>query len=120
MMPIISEAYQHQNETNRFHSIFLASASALSIILLVILFLLFKQMKKLNKAKQDIDLNIHQLSELNKELYVLMKIKRNNFTLTETNLLKKIHWSLYGSMFRLYKKLEVYRRKLNLMATTGK
>jgi hypothetical protein len=28
------------------------------IILLVILFLLFKQMKKLNKAKQDIDLVI--------------------------------------------------------------
>jgi hypothetical protein len=48
----------------------------LSIILLVILFLLFKQIKKLNKAKQDIDLANIQ-SELNKELYVLMKIKRN-------------------------------------------
>jgi hypothetical protein len=77
MMPIISEAYQHQNETNRFQLVlFLASASALSIILLVILFLLFKQIKKLNKAKQDIDLANIQLSELNKELYVLMKIKQ--------------------------------------------
>jgi phosphoglycerol transferase MdoB-like AlkP superfamily enzyme len=45
-----------------FTHIFLASASALSIILLVILFLLFKQMKKLNKAKQDIDLLISFLN----------------------------------------------------------
>jgi hypothetical protein len=94
----------------------------LSIILLVILFLLFKQIKKLNKAKQDIDLANIQLSELNKELYVLMKIKRNhNFTLTETNLLKEIYIGRYMDQCSDYiGKLEVYRRKLNLMATTGK
>jgi hypothetical protein len=97
MMPIISEAYQHQNETNRFQLvIFLTSASVLSLILLVILFLLFKQMKKLNKAKQDIDLANIQLSELNKELYVFNeKLNKTNFTLTETNLLKEIYIGRY-------------------------
>jgi hypothetical protein len=123
MMPIISEAYQHQNETNRFQLvIFLASASVLSIILLVILFLLFKQMKKLNKAKQDIDLANIRLSELNKELYVFNeKLNETNFTLTETNLLKEIYIGRYMDQCSDYiRKLEVYRRKLNLMATTGK
>jgi hypothetical protein len=123
MMPIISEAYQHQNETNRFQLVlFLASASILSIILLVILFLLFKQMKKLNKAKQDIDLANIQLSELNKELYLFNeKLNETNFTLTETNLLKEIYIGRYMDQCSYYiGKLEVYRRKLNLMATTGK
>jgi predicted Holliday junction resolvase-like endonuclease len=123
MMPIISEAYQHQNETNRFQLvIFLASASVLSLVLLVILFLLFKQMKKLNKAKQDIDLANIQLSELNKEQYVFNeKLNETNFILTETNLLKEIYIGRYMDQCSDYiGKLEVYRRKLNLMATTGK
>jgi hypothetical protein len=123
MMPIISEAYQHQNETNRFQLvIFLTSASVLSLILLVILFLLFKQMKKLNNAKQDIDLANIQLSELNKELYIFNeKLKDTNFTLTEANLLKEIYIGSYMDQCSDYiRKLEVYRRKLNLMATTGK
>jgi predicted Holliday junction resolvase-like endonuclease len=123
MMPIISEAYQHQNETNRFQLvIFLAIASVLSLILFVILFLLFKQMKKLNKAKKDIDLANIQLSELNKELYIFNeKLNETNFTLTETNLLKEIYIGRYMDQCSDYiGKLEVYRRKLNLMATTGK
>jgi hypothetical protein len=74
-------------------------------------------MKKLNKSKTGYRFNIIQLSELNKELYVLMKIKRNQFYPDRNQPIKEIHWSLYGSMFRLYKKVEVYRRKLNLMAT---
>jgi len=123
MMPIISEAYQKQNETNRFQLVlFLVSASVLSAILLVILLLLFKQMKKLNKAKQDIDLANIQLSELNKELYTFNeKLNESNFALSETNLLKEIYIGRYMDQCSDYiGKLEGYRRKLNVMATTGK
>jgi len=123
MMPIISEAYQKQNETNRFQLVlFLVSASVLSAILLVILLLLFKQMKKLNKAKQDIDLANIQLSELNKELYTFNeKLNESNFALTETNLLKEIYIGRYMDQCSDYiGKLEGYRRKLNVMVTTGK
>lgn len=123
MMPIINEAYQKQNETNRFQLVlFLVSASLLSAILLVILLLLFKQMKKLNKAKQDIDLANIQLSELNKELSVFNeKLNETNFTLTEANLLKEIYIGRYMDQCSDYiGKLEGYRRKLNVMVTTGK
>jgi len=123
MMPIINEAYQQQNETNRFQLVlFLVSATVLSLILLVILFMLFKQMKKLNKAKQDIDLANIQLSELNKELYVFNeKLNETNFTLTEANLLKEIYIGRYMDQCSDYiGKLEGYRRKLNVMVTTGK
>ncbi|EIA10049.1 DUF6377 domain-containing protein [Flavobacterium frigoris] len=123
MMPIINEAYQKQNETNRFQLVlFLVSASLLSLILLVILFMLFKQMKKLNKAKQDIDLANIKLSELNKELSVFNeKLNETNFTLTEANLLKEIYIGRYMDQCSDYiGKLEGYRRKLNVMVTTGK
>lgn len=123
MMPIINEAYQKQNETNRFQLVlFLVSASLLSLVLLVILFMLFKQMKKLNKAKQDIDLANIKLSELNKELSVFNeKLNETNFTLTEANLLKEIYIGRYMDQCSDYiGKLEGYRRKLNVMVTTGK
>jgi hypothetical protein len=46
MMPIISEANQHQNKTNQKQIYcFLASVSLLTAILLIVLILLFKQMK---------------------------------------------------------------------------
>jgi hypothetical protein len=52
MMPIISEANQHQNKTNQKQLLlFLASVSLLTAILLIVLILLFKQMKKLKGHK---------------------------------------------------------------------
>jgi hypothetical protein len=123
MMPIINEAYQKQNETNRFQLVlFLVSVSVLSVVLWVILLILFKQMKKLNKAKQDISLANIQLSELNKELSVFNeKLNETNNALSETNLLKEIYIGRYMDQCSDYiGKLEGYRRKLNVMVTTGK
>lgn len=123
MLPIINEAYQKQNETNRLQLIlFLISASILSLFLLAVLFLLFKQMKKLSKAKQDLSLAYIQLSELNKELHTFNeKLNETNYTLTEANLLKEIYIGRYMDQCSDYiGKLDEYRRKLNVMATTGK
>ncbi|MFV8465864.1 DUF6377 domain-containing protein [Flavobacterium sp. LB1P62] len=123
MMPIINEAYQKQNETNRLQLIlFLISASILSVFLLVLLFLLFKQMKKLSKAKQDLSLANTKLSELNTELNTFNeKLNETNYTLTEANLLKEIYIGRYMDQCSDYiGKLDEYRRKLNVMATTGK
>ncbi|WP_282727681.1 DUF6377 domain-containing protein [Flavobacterium yafengii] len=123
MLPIINEAYQKQNETNRFQLVlFLISASILSMFLLAVLFLLFKQMKKLSKAKQDLSLANSKLSELNTELNTFNeKLNETNYTLTEANLLKEIYIGRYMDQCSDYiGKLDEYRRKLNVMATTGK
>ncbi|MFV8342436.1 DUF6377 domain-containing protein [Flavobacterium sp. XS2P39] len=123
MMPIINESYQKQNETNRLQLIlFLISASILSLFLLAVLFLLYKQMKKLSKAKQDLSLANTQLSDLNKELHTFNeKLNETNYTLTEANLLKEIYIGRYMDQCSDYiGKLDEYRRKLNIMVTTGK
>jgi hypothetical protein len=123
MMPIINEAYQKQNETNRLQLIlFLISASILSVFLLVVLFLLFKQMKKLSNAKQDLSSANIKLSELNKELNAFNeKLNETNYTLTEANFLKEIYIGRYMDQCSDYiGKLDEYRRKLNVMATSGK
>lgn len=123
MLPIINEAYQHKNETNRFQLIlFLTSASILSLFLLILLFLLFIQMKKLTKAKKDLSLANDQLSELNVELQSFnKKLNETNYTLKETSLLKEIYIGRYMDQCSHYiGKLEEYRRKLNKMVTTGK
>jgi hypothetical protein len=95
MLPIISESYQQQNETNKIQLIvFLISASLLVLVLLGLLFMLFKQMKKLNLS---------------------------NNTLTEANLLKEIYIGRYMDQSSDYLgKLDEYQRKLNVLATTGK
>ncbi|MFV8368861.1 DUF6377 domain-containing protein [Flavobacterium sp. LB2R40] len=123
MLPIINEAYQKQNETNQFQLVlFLTSASILSIFLLAVLFLLFKQMKKLSKAKQDLSLANGKLSELNTELKTFNEtLNETNYTLSEANLLKEIYIGRYMDQCSDYiGKLDEYRRKLNVMATTGK
>lgn len=123
MLPIISESYQQQNETNRFQLIvFLISISFLSLFLLALLFLLFKQMKKLSKAKKDLSLANDKLSEFNTELNTFNeKLNLSNNTLTEANFLKEIYIGRYMDQCSDYLgKLDEYQRKLNVLATTGK
>ncbi|MBW4359093.1 DUF6377 domain-containing protein [Flavobacterium taihuense] len=123
MLPIISESYQQQNETNRFQLIvFLISASFLAIILLALLFLIIRQMKKLSKAKSDLVLANDKLSELNDELNTFNeKLNLSNNTLTEANFLKEIYIGRYMDQCSDYLgKLDEYQRKLNVLATTGK
>ena len=123
MLPIISESYQLQNETNRFQLIvFLISASFLALVLLALLFLLFKQMKKLSKAKKDLSFANDRLSELNVELNTFNgKLNLSNNTLTEANFLKEIYIGRYMDQCSDYLgKLDEYQRKLNVLATTGK
>ncbi len=123
MLPIINEAYQKQNDTNRKQLIvFLISASVLSLFLMVVLFLLFKQMKKLSKAKQEISLANNQFLELNKELNSFNeKLNETNKTLKEANLVKEIYIGRYMDQCSVYiSKLDEYRRKLNVIVSSGK
>jgi hypothetical protein len=123
MLPIISESYQQQNETNRFQLVmFLIIASILVLILLGLLFLLFKQMKKLSNAKKDLSLANGKLSEFNDELNTFNeKLNLSNNTLTEANFLKEIYIGRYMDQSSDYLgKLDEYQRKLNVLATTGK
>jgi hypothetical protein len=123
MLPIINEAYQNKNETNRTQLIvFLICASILSLFLLVVLVLLFRQMKKLAHAQKEISLANTKLSVLNKELNEINeRLNQTNATLAEASLLKEIYIGRYMDQCSDYiAKLEEYRRKLNVMATAGK
>lgn len=123
MLPIINEAYENKNETNRTQLIiFLICASILSLFLLVVLILLFKQMKKLANAQKEISLANTKLSVLNKELNEINeRLNQTNATLAEASLLKEIYIGRYMDQCSDYiAKLEEYRRKLNVMATAGK
>jgi hypothetical protein len=123
MMPIISEAYEHQNQKNQKQLwLFLVSVSLLTVILLIVLILLFKQMKKLKIAQKDLNNANSQLLELNIALQAInLKLKETNSTLTEANLVKEIYIGKYMDQCSDYiGKLEGYRRKLNVMATAGK
>ncbi|MEZ7498332.1 DUF6377 domain-containing protein [Flavobacterium sp. Arc3] len=123
MMPIISEAYEHQNQKNQKQLVlFLVSMSLLTVILLVVLILLFKQMKKLKTAQKELNEANSQLLELNVALQAInLKLKETNSTLTEANLVKEIYIGKYMDQCSDYiGKLEGYRRKLNVMATAGK
>ncbi|QKJ61803.1 DUF6377 domain-containing protein [Flavobacterium sp. M31R6] len=123
MLPIISESYQQQNETNRYQlMVFLISAGFLVLVLLALLFLLFRQMKKLSKAKSDLSSANDKLSELNVELNTFNeKLNLSNNTLTEANFLKEIYIGRYMDQCSDYLgKLDEYQRKLNVLATTGK
>ncbi|PKH66691.1 hypothetical protein CXF59_12240 [Flavobacterium sp. ALD4] len=123
MMPIISEAYQHQNKMNQKQLLlFLGSVSLLTVILLIVLILLFKQMKKLKMAQKDLNEANSQLLELNVAIQTSnLQLKETNSTLTEANLVKDIYIGRYMDQCSDYiGKLEGYRRKLNVMATAGK
>nr|WP_315198002.1 DUF6377 domain-containing protein [uncultured Flavobacterium sp.] len=123
MLPIISESYQQQNETNKFQLVvFLISAGFLVLILLTLLVLLFKQMKKLATAKKELSLANDKLSELNSELNTFNeKLNLSNNTLSEANFLKEIYIGRYMDQSSDYLgKLDEYQRKLNVLATTGK
>lgn len=123
MLPIINEAYQKQNDTNNKQLIvFLVSASILSLFLMVVLVLLFKQMKKLSKAKKEISLANAQFLELNKELNSFNeKLNETNITLQEANLVKEIYIGRYMDQCSVYiSKLDEYRRKLNVIVSSGK
>ncbi len=123
MLPIISESYQQQNETNRFQLIvFLISATIFALVLLTLLYLLFKQMKKVSISKKDLSLANDKLSELNTELNTFNeKLNISNNTLTEANFLKEIYNGRYMDQSSDYLgKLDEYQRKLNVLATTGK
>lgn len=123
MLPIISESYQQQNETNKFQLVvFLISAGFLVFILLALLFLLFKQMKKLSNAKKALSSANDKLSELNSELNTFNeKLNLSNNTLSEANFLKEIYIGRYMDQSSDYLgKLDEYQRKLNVLATTGK
>ena len=86
------------------------------------LVLLFKQMKKLAKAKREISIANAQFLELNKELNIFNeKLNETNTTLKEANLVKEIYIGRYMDQCSIYiSKLDEYRRKLNVIVSSGK
>lgn len=123
MLPIINQAYENKNETNRTQlTVFLIAVSVLSLILLAALVLLFKQMRKVAAAQKAISLANSQLSNLNQDLKEInQRLNATNATLAEASLLKEIYIGRYMDQCSDYiAKLEEYSQKLKVMATAGK
>tara|TARA_R110002126_G_scaffold217065_1_gene363016 strand:+ start:144 stop:1865 length:1722 start_codon:yes stop_codon:yes gene_type:complete len=123
MLPIIGEAYQQQNETNKMQLIaFLFCLSLLTIVLFLVALQLFKQMKQLKAAQTELNQANLQLSTLNTALQSTnLMLNETNNNLAETNRIKEIYIGRYMDQCSDYiAKLEGYRKKLNVMATAGK
>ena len=123
MLPIINQAYENKNETNRTQlTIILIAVSILSLILLGALVLLFKQMRKVAAAQKALTLANEQLSNLNQDLKEInQRLNDTNATLAEASLLKEIYIGRYMDQCSDYiGKLEEYSQKLKVMATAGK
>lgn len=123
MLPIISGAYQQQNETNKKQLVvFLVCLSLLTVVLLIALFQLFRQMKQLKAAQKEIHNANRKLISLNTALQTSnLLMSETNEKLAETNRIKEIYIGRYMDQCSDYiAKLEGYRKKLNVMATAGK
>lgn len=123
MLPIINQAYEQKNETNRTQLVaFLLAVSVLSLVLIGAILLLFKQMRKLSQAQKTISQANAQLSLLNQELKATNeRLYTTNATLAETSLLKEIYIGRYMDQCSDYiAKLEEYSQKLKVLGTAGK
>lgn len=123
MLPIINQAYEQKNETNRTQLVaFLLAVSVLSLVLIGAILLLFKQMRKLSQAQKTISQANAQLSLLNQELKATNeRLHTTNATLAETSLLKEIYIGRYMDQCSDYiAKLEEYSQKLKVLGTAGK
>lgn len=116
MLPIINEAYQHQEKSKQKLIRFtLTSISVLTLFLIFFIWRVYRQMKKLAIARKELSDVNEQLNLLNKELTNI------NQTLNEANLIKEEYIAKYMDQCSLYiDKMDDYRRNLQKTALTGK
>lgn len=108
-LPIITDAYQHNNEqqNSRLKTI-LIFFCIISSILLITLFLIQKQKRELMKARKGLDENNTYLEEINNRLNIL------NQELLESDRVKEEYIGHFIDLYSEYvDKLDEYRKMIN-------
>lgn len=122
LLPIIDKAYQldRESQQNKLRTL-LIIVSILSFILLIAIYFIAKQMKKLSKAKQQIEQINSRLNELNEALKdVNMQQKQTNVSLIEANHIKEQFISSFLEICTEYiEKLDALKITVNRKIKSG-
>lgn len=130
IFPIIDQAYlMKTGQQKREIVIALICISVLSLFLLITIFYIYRQMKKLAAARHELSGANNHLHDLNGELKRLNdelllsndKLRETNLALSDTNYIKEEYVGRYMDLCSVYlDKMDVYQRRLNKIAASGK
>jgi hypothetical protein len=122
ILPLISQAFQVKNDKQkaqlRFYAIALTLLTAL--LILAILFMYY-QMKKLSKARKDLQNANAQLYNLSQDMFAAnAQLKSLNHELFESNHIKEEHIGFFLNLCSTYiDKLEDFRKMTHRKVSTG-
>jgi hypothetical protein len=123
MLSIINKTYLAEKiEQQKRTQILLIIISILSIILLMAVIYVIMQMKRLSRARQEVQIINIELQKLNADLSeVNNRLHQTNNTLKESNIIKDEYLGRFLDLCSKYiDSIENYRKMLNKKATTGK
>jgi hypothetical protein len=122
ILPLISQAFQVKNDKQKAQLRFYAIAlTLLSALLIMALLFMYFQMKKLSKARQDLQSANAQLYNLSQDMFKAnAQLKSLNHQLFESNHIKEEHIGFFLNLCSTYiDKLEDFRKMTHRKVSTG-
>jgi hypothetical protein len=122
ILPLISQAFQVKNDKQKAQLRFYAIAlTLLTVLLIMALLLMYYQMKKLSKARMDLQNANAQLYNLSQDLYKAnAQLKSLNHELSESNHIKEEHIGFFLNLCSTYiDKLDDFRKMTHRKLSTG-
>jgi hypothetical protein len=122
ILPLISQAFQIKNDKQKAQLRYYAIAlTLLTALLIMALLLMYNQMKKLSKARKDLQNANAQLYDLSQDLFSAnAQLKTLNHELFESNHIKEEHIGFFLNLCSTYiDKLEDFRKMTHRKVSTG-
>lgn len=122
ILPLISQAFQVKNEKQKAQLRFYAiTLTLLTALLIMAMLLMYYQMKKLSKARKDLQNANAQLYDLSQDLFTAnTQLKSLNHELFESNHIKEEHIGFFLNLCSTYiDKLEDFRKMTHRKVSTG-
>jgi len=122
ILPLISQAFQVKSDKQKAQLRFYAIAlTLLTVMLIMAMLFMYYQMKKLSKARQDLQKANDQLFDLSQDLFkVNAQLKSLNHELFESNHIKEEHIGFFLNLCSTYiDKLEDFRKMTYRKVSTG-
>ena len=122
ILPLISQAFQVKNDKQKAQLRFYAIAlTLLTVLLILALLLMYYQMKKLSKARKDLQSANAQLYNLSQDMFnANAQLKSLNHQLFESNHIKEEHIGFFLNLCSTYiDKLEDFRKMTHRKVSTG-
>jgi DNA-binding CsgD family transcriptional regulator len=122
ILPLISQAFQVKNDKQKAQlRLYAIALTLLTALLIFALLLMYNQMKKLSKARKDLQKANAQLYDLSQDLFTAnAQLKSLNHELFESNHIKEEHIGFFLNMCSTYiDKLEDFRKMTHRKVSTG-